>query len=160
MGECDFTFEKIDSTEQIKLSDYRGKLILIVNTASACGFTKQYKDLEMLWQKYKDQGLVIIAIPSNDFGKQEKGSNKEIANFCKVNFDVSFVITKKLTVVGDESHEFFNATRNKFGYLSGPKWNFYKYLVGVDGELITWFSSVTSPSSKKIISAIEQNLPK
>jgi glutathione peroxidase len=160
MGDCDFTFERIDSSDQIRLNDYLGKLILIVNTASACGFTKQYKELEILWQKYKDQGLIVIATPSNDFGNQETGSNEEIANFCKVNFNVSFLMTKKLKAIGDESHEFFNTTRKKFGYFSGPKWNFYKYLVGVNGELLTWFSSVTVPNSKKFISTIEQNLPK
>lgn len=154
-----FEFDNIKSSNPIRLDDYLGKLVLIINTASACGFTKQYKALESLWQKYKEKGLIIIAVPSNDFGNQEVGSNEAIVNFCKINFNVSFLMTKKLQVIGNDSHPFFNYTREKFGYFSGPKWNFYKYLIGVDGELITWFSSITSPNSKKLIAIIEKNLP-
>ena len=160
MNKYNFEFDKIDSSNKIRLNDYLGKLLLIVNTASSCGFTKQYKELEILWQKYKESGLVVIGVPSNDFGNQETGSNEEIANFCEVNFNISFLMRKKLEVVGNNSHEFFNLPRKKFGYLSGPKWNFYKYLIGIDGELITWFSSITVPNSKKLITIIEKNLPK
>jgi len=160
INEYNFEFEKINSSGLIKLNDYHGKLILLVNTASLCGFTKQYKALETLSQKYKEKGLVVIAVPSNDFGNQEPSSNEEVAKFCEVNFNISFLITKKVKVTGDNSHEFFNLTRKEFGYLSGPKWNFYKYLIGANGELIAWFSSITKPESKKLISIIDKNLPK
>lgn len=154
----DFEFNNIDGKSKIKLKDYNGKLILVVNTASLCGFTKQYADLEAIWQKYKDKGLVLIAVPSNNFGHQEPASNQEIAQFCEVNFNITFLIAEKVDVVGNNSHPFFNWTRQKFGWLSGPKWNFYKYIIGKDGELITWFAAFTSPSSSKITKVIDQNL--
>lgn len=155
----DFEFTKIDGSTKLNLKEFRGKLILIVNTASLCGFTKQYGELETLWRTYKDRGLIVIAVPSNDFRKQEPKSNKEIADFCEVNFNISFLITEKVDVIGKDSHPLFAWTRERFGWLSGPKWNFYKFLIDKNGEPITWFSSLTSPSSKKLISIIEKNLP-
>jgi glutathione peroxidase len=154
----DFSFQKIDGSGELKLSSYKGKIIMVVNTASFCGFTKQYADLEKLYKQYKDKGFEIIAVPSNDFGKQEPGPNAEIQNFCEVNFNISFPITEKVDVKGKESHPFFIWTRGNFGGLSGPKWNFYKYIIGKDGEILEWFSSMTSPTSKKIIKLIEENL--
>ena len=155
----DFEFNKIDGSGKIKLADYKNKLILIVNTASLCGFTKQYDQLEQLWQKYKDKGLIILAVPSNNFGNQEPSTNNEIANFCTVNFNISFLITEKVDVIGNDSHPFFNWTREKLGWLSGPKWNFYKYIINQKGEPIAWFSSITSPTSNKIVNIINKNLP-
>ena len=155
----DFSFQKIDGSGALRLSDYKGKLIMVVNTASLCGFTKQYADLEKLYGLYKDKGFVIIAVPSNDFGKQEPASNGEIKDFCEVNFNISFPIAEKVSVKGANSHPFFVWTNAKFGYLSGPKWNFYKYLISPDGKLIEWFSSVSSPTSSKITKLIEVNLP-
>jgi glutathione peroxidase len=154
----DFEFNKIDGSGKVRLKDYKGKPIIIVNTASLCGFTKQYAELEGLWQKYKDRGLIVIAVPANNFGKQEPGANKEIADFCDVNFNISFLITEKVDVISNNSHPFFNWTREKFGWLSGPKWNFYKYIINKDGEPIAWFSSITSPTSNKLINIINQSL--
>ncbi len=156
----DFEFKAINGQKTIKLNDYKGKLILIVNTASLCGFTKQYAELEEIWQKYKDKGLIVIAIPSNDFGSQEPGSNKEIANFCQVNFNISFLLTEKLPVSGANSHPFFKWTKESFGRLSGPQWNFYKYIISPEGKPAAWFTSFTSPGSAKLIKTIEKNLPK
>lgn len=152
------SFQKIDESGPINLSDYKDKVILVVNTASLCGFTKQYAELQTLYETYKDKGLVIIAVPSNDFGKQEPGSGAEIKSFCETNFNITFPITSKVDVEGKNSHPFFSLTRKEFGFLSGPKWNFYKYLIGKDGKLITWFSSFTKPMSKKMTHIIEENL--
>jgi len=152
------SFKAINEKDVIKLSDYKGKVILIVNTASECGFTKQYAQLEKIWQKYKDQGLVIIGVPSDDFGHQEPGSNDEIAHFCEINYGVTFPLTEKTIVSGDNAHPFFKMTKEHFGFLSGPKWNFYKYLIGPDGQLIDWFASQTTPDSNKIIQRIEDLL--
>ena len=154
----DFSFTHIDGVQRINLSDYKNKLIMIVNTASLCGFTKQYAELQELYDKYKDQGLVIIAAPSNDFGQQEPGSAAEIKTFCETNFGITFLISEKTHVQSNNSHPFFVWTRAKLGFLSGPKWNFYKYLISKDGKLITYFSSFTKPMSKKITKIIEENL--
>jgi len=155
----DFSFQKIDGSGELKLSDYKGKLIIVVNTASLCGFTKQYSALESLYKKYKDKGFVIIAVPSNDFGDQEPANDGEIKNFCEVNFNITFPIAQKVNVSGESSHPFFVWTREKLGFLSGPKWNFYKYIITPDGRLIEWYSSMTKPDASKIIKIIEENLP-
>ncbi len=154
----DFSFQRIDESGELNLADYKGKVIMVVNTASLCGFTKQYADLERLYEKYKDKGFVIIAVPSNNFGKQEPEDNKSIKNFCQVNFGIKFPLAAKLDVKGKASHPFFGWTRQKLGFWSGPKWNFYKYLIDKDGELVTWFSSFTSPNSEKVMKAIEAHL--
>ncbi|MGV2432020.1 MAG UNVERIFIED_CONTAM: glutathione peroxidase [Rickettsiaceae bacterium] len=153
----EFTFQKIDGGE-IKLSDYKGKLIMIVNTASKCGFTKQYAALQELYTKYQDRGLVIIGVPSNNFGSQEPGTDGEIKNFCESNFNITFPMASKVDVKGDNSHPFFIWIRQKLGPLSGPKWNFYKYLISKEGDPIDYFASVTKPDAKKVINTIEQNL--
>ena len=154
----DFSFTNIDGVNKLNLSDYSGKVVMVVNTASLCGFTKQYSELQELYDKYKDRGFVIVAVPSNDFGKQEPGSSSEIKTFCETNFGITFPIAEKVDVKGKMSHPFFVWTREELGFLSGPKWNFYKYLIGKDGKLITYFSSFTKPMSKKITKAIEENL--
>lgn len=153
-----FSFDDISTTDKIKLSDYQGKVIMVVNTASLCGFTKQYSELEELYKQYKDTGFVIIAVPSNDFGKQEPSSNSEIKKFCETNFNITFPIASKVHVQTNESHPFFIWTRENLGFLSGPKWNFYKYLIGRDGKLITYFSSFTKPTSKKLVKALQEAL--
>lgn len=155
----DFEFDQLTGGSKIKLADYKNKLIIVVNTASLCKFTPQYQEFEQLWQKYQERGLVIIAVPTNNFGAQEPGSNQEINNFCRSNFNISYLITAKVEANGKNAHPFFNWTQEKFGKLSGPKWNFYKYIIGKDGEPIEWFSSLTSPVSQKIIDIIEKNLP-
>lgn len=152
-----FSFLTIDHKE-INLSDFKGQLILIVNTASACGFTSQLKDLQYLHDKYKDKGLVVIGVPSNDFGSQEPLSEEEICDFARKNFGVEFILTEKVHVIGKEIHPFYEWVGGKAGAIGRPKWNFHKYLIGKDGELLHWFAPITSPKSKKIITAIENNL--
>lgn len=154
----DFSFNAIDGKNKIDLSSHQGKLIMVVNTASLCGFTKQYSELQQLYETYKDRGFVLIAVPSNDFGKQEPGSSQEIKSFCETNFGITFPITEKVQVTGDNADPFFVWTRSQLGVLSGPKWNFYKYLIDKNGKIITWFSSYTKPLSPKIIKIIEENL--
>jgi glutathione peroxidase len=155
----EFSFNKIDGSGPLNLSEYKGKLIMVVNTASLCGFTKQYSDLKKLYTKYKDKGFVVIAVPSNNFANQEPSPNAEIATFCEVNFNIDFPITEKVDVQSKKSHPFFIWTREKFGWFSGPKWNFYKYLIDINGEPIEWFSSFRNPMSSKITSVIEKHLP-
>ncbi len=154
-----FSFVNFDETK-INLADYKNKVLLIVNTASKCGFTKQYEGLEKLYQKYKDRGLMIIGVPSNDFGSQEPGSNEEIQRFCKYNYGVNFLVTQKEIVTGKEAHPFYLFAKEKLGALSSPKWNFQKYLIGRDGKLVDYFISSTTPESEKIINAIEKELNK
>lgn len=146
------------SNQEIALSDYIGKVLLIVNTASACGFTPQYKLLEELYQKYKDQGLEILAFPSNDFGGQEPLANEEIQEFCSINFKVSFPVFQKIQVKGPNAHPLYQFLSKK--ELNGvksmsPKWNFQKYLINKNGEYVDYFLSTTSPTSKKICNSIE-----
>lgn len=153
----DFSFEKLNG-ETINLKDYKDKVLLIVNTASKCGFTNQYSGLEKLYKKYKDQGLVIIAVPSNDFLNQEPGSDKDIQEFCKINYGVSFLVTKKQRVKGQEAHPFYKLARTQLGFFAAPKWNFHKYLINKNGVIVDYFYSTTKPDNPKIINAIEKNL--
>jgi len=152
-----FTFKSIDG-EPIALSEYTGKAILVVNTASRCGFTQQYNGLQSLWEKYRDNGLVVIGVPSNDFGGQEPGTEKQIKEFCQVNFNISFPMTEKTKVKGEQAHPFFSWATEELGSLSKPRWNFYKFLINKQGKAVDWFASSTSPSSPKLISAIEKVL--
>ena len=155
----DFQFTAIDG-DKLDLADYRGKVLLVVNTASQCGFTSQYDGLEAIWQKYQDQGLVVIGVPSNDFGKQEPGTAEEIKSFCEVNFNITFPMADKTIVKGNEAHPFYTWAADELGAMSRPRWNFHKYLIGRDGTIAGWFSSVTSPQSEKIETAIRQALAK
>ena len=127
-------FAPLGSGEDIKLADHNDKVILIVNTASKCGFTGQYEGLEALYQTYKHQGLIIIGVPSNDFGAQEPGTNQEIANFCLINYGVSFPMTTKYSVSGDNAHPFYKGARKILGFGTAPKWNFHKYLINKKGN--------------------------
>lgn len=131
---------------------------MLVNTASECGFTYQYSGLEELWKKYGDRGLVIIGIPTNDFGGQEPGSDEHIESFCTLNYGVTFPLSSKLSASGSTKHEVFKFTRTTFGMLSGPSWNFYKYLFNKNGEPIDWYSSKTEPMASKLVKSIEDNL--
>jgi glutathione peroxidase len=153
----DFAFTKPNG-EVLKLSSFQGKVLLIVNTASKCGFTKQYASLEVLYQKYHARGLVIIGVPSNNFGKQEPGTDDEIQQFCQVNFGVTFPIVKKEIVRGKEAHPFYAWAKKQLGFGTAPKWNFHKYLVDRDGHLVDYFNSATAPDSPKIEAAIEKLL--
>ena len=151
----DLSFKSIDGNI-ISLKDFKNKTIIIVNSASFCGFTYQYEELENLYQKFKNQGLVIIAIPSNDFGGQEFKENKKVKEFCDVNFNISFPITTITKVTGKNKHTFFKWVEKEAGYISLPKWNFYKYLINKNGKLAAWFSSVTKPSSKKLLNELKK----
>jgi glutathione peroxidase len=153
-----FTFHALTGHDDIPLEQFRGKVILIVNTASQCGFTGQYEGLEKLYQAYADRGLVVLGVPSNDFGQQEPGTSTEIANFCKINYGVSFPMASKEVVTGDNAHPFYQWARTQKGYLASPKWNFHKYLINRQGVLVDYFHSTTKPDDKKMIAAIEQLL--
>jgi len=153
-----FSFESIDG-KPLPLSKYRGKTIMIVNTASRCGFTKQYSALQVVWQRYKERGFVLLGVPSGDFGNQEFATEKKIKTFCEVNFNIDFPMTQKTSVTGKKAHEFYKWARTSLGNLAKPRWNFHKYLVDQNGELVDWFSSPTSPTSNKVIRAIEKHLP-
>ena len=141
--------------EIINFSDYKDKTILLVNVASKCGFTKQYSGLQTLYENYKEKGLIVIGIPSNQFGGQEPGTNKEIKNFCETNFNISFPITEKVDVKGDNAHPIFIWAKNNYGNSTVPKWNFHKILINKNGKIQNTFNSFVDPLSKKIIKEIE-----
>jgi len=141
------------------LQPYSGKVMLLVNVASQCGFTPQYEGLEALWRKYKDQGLVVLGFPCNDFGAQEPGSNEEIKSFCKSRFDVSFPLFDKLHVLGAEQHPLYAALTGPSSKAPGPiTWNFNKFLIGRDGAIISRFDSEVEPGSETLAKAVESAL--
>ena len=144
----------------LPLAEHKGKAVLVVNTASKCGFTPQYKELEAIWQKYRDEGLLVIGVPSNDFAGQEPGSAEEIEQFCEINFGVDFPLTEKVHVTGADAHPLFKWLSSQGGILSKPRWNFYKYVIGRDGKLVDWFASTTAPGSAKVEKAIRKALGK
>ena len=142
----------------INLSDFKGKIILLVNVASKCGFTKQYTGLQELYEKYKDNGFVVLGVPSNQFGGQEPGTNDEIKNFCETNFNITFPITDKVDVKGDNAHTLYKWAKKNYGNSTVPKWNFHKILINKDGKVHDTFSSFTEPLSEKIKKKIESIL--
>lgn len=150
-----YTFPRLQDEKPQSLCQYSGKVILVVNTASYCGFTPQYKGLEALYDKYKDRGLVVLGFPSNDFA-QEKATNQEIADFCENTFGVKFPMFTKTSVTGDAAVPFFKQLAQAPGQR--PKWNFYKYLIGRDGKLIDSYNSMTGPDSRSLVQAIEKSL--
>ena len=150
----DMSIKSITGTE-INLSVYKNKTILLVNVASKCGFTKQYSELQKLYDQYKEKGLVVIGVPSNQFGGQEPGSNEEIKNFCETNFNITFPMTDKVDVKGDNVHELYLWAKENFGKSTIPRWNFHKILINKEGKIQNTFSSFTSPLSKKIVNEIE-----
>jgi glutathione peroxidase len=152
----DFSLETLQGSKPLPLSQFKGQPLLIVNTASQCGFTYQYKGLEAVWQENRDKGLVVIGVPSNDFGRQEPGKASEIAEFCEINFGVDFPLAAKTPVSGKEAHPLFKYLGDQGGFLSRPRWNFYKYVIGRDGKLVTWFSSITKPDSATFKRAISK----
>ena len=155
----DYSFEALTGKQPLPLAQYQGKVLLIVNTASECGFTPQYKGLEALFQKYRERGLVILGVPSNDFGAQEPGSGEDIANFCEVNYGVTFPMAAKVVVKGSAAHPFYQWVRNRFGLIGAPKWNFHKYLIDTNGKLVNYYHSTTAPDSARLVDAIEALLP-
>lgn len=154
----DFAFTTIDGAP-LPLSDFRGKVLLVVNTASRCGFTPQYEGLEKLWTDYRDRGLVVLGVPSNDFGGQEPGTETQIKEFCQVNFAVDFPMTAKTVVRGDDAHPFYRWAAMQVGPLGVPHWNFHKYLVAPDGRLVDWFATTTSPDAGRLRDAVQRYLP-
>ena len=148
-------FKRLQDEAPQDLCQYAGKVVLVVNTASYCGYTKQYEGLEKLNAKYGPRGLVVLGFPSNDFA-QEKSSNKEIADFCENTFGVKFPMFAKTAVRGADASPLYK----QLAQLSGtaPKWNFHKYLLGRDGRLVDNYSSMTAPDSKSLVRAIEQQL--
>ena len=152
----DFKIKGI-SGEVIDLSDYEGQPILMVNTASYCGFTKQYNDMQELWEKYRDKGLVVLGVPSNSFN-QEKNSNNEVKNFCEVNFNINFPLTEITNVKGENAHGIYKWAKENYGKSAVPKWNFYKILINKEGKIEDTFASLTNPNSKKIIKKIDSLL--
>ena len=143
--------------DTINFQNYTNKVILLVNTASYCGFTKQYSDLQMLWEKYKSDGLIVFGVPSNSFN-QEKKKNNEVKEFCEVNFNINFPMSVISDVKGENAHEIFKWAKENHGSSAVPKWNFHKILINRDGKIEETFSSFTSPSSNKIIKSIEKLL--
>ena len=153
----DFKIDSINGDE-LNLSIYKGKTVLIVNVASNCGFTKQYDDLQNLYDIYSKKGLVILGIPSNQFGNQEPGSEDEIKDFCKTNFNITFPMTSKYDVKGENAHPIFLWAKKSFGNSTVPKWNFHKILVNKHGKIVDTFASFTNPKSNKITKKIEDIL--
>ena len=152
----DFSIESITG-ETINFKDYKNKVILVVNTASYCGFTKQYNDMQELWERYKDKGLIVLGIPSNSFN-QEKKDNSEVKEFCEVNFNINFPLTEITDVKGDNAHEIYKWAKENFGKSAVPKWNFYKILINKEGKIEDTYASLTNPTSKKIINKVESLL--
>ena len=150
----EFNFNGIEGALR-KLNNYKDKVIVVVNVASRCGFTNQYEDLQNIWSNYKEKDLVVVGIPTNNF-RQEPGSNKEIKDFCETNFNINFPMSEKLDVIGNNAHPFYKWAKKNYGKGAIPKWNFHKIIIGKDGKVVTTFSSITRPSSKKFINTIEK----
>jgi glutathione peroxidase len=150
----DLNIKNIDN-KILDLSDYKGKTVLLVNVASRCGFTKQYSGLQELYEKYKEKNFIILGVPSNQFGGQEPGSNEEIKDFCETNFNITFPITDKIDVKGDNAHIIYKWAKENHGNSTVPKWNFHKILINKEGKIHDTFSSFTEPLSNKIIKQIE-----
>ncbi len=152
----DFNIESI-SGEILDFNDYKNKVVLIVNTASYCGFTKQYEDLQRLWEKYKSRGLIVLGIPSNSFN-QEKNNDNEVKKFCEVNFDINFPLSTITEVKGQNAHIIFKWAKDNYGNSAVPKWNFHKILINKSGKIEDTFASFTKPTSNKITNKIEKLL--
>ncbi len=152
----DHSIKSIDD-KIINLNEYTNKAVLLVNVASYCGFTKQYDDLQKLWDKYKDKGLIVLGVPSNSFN-QEKDKNDEVKKFCEVNFGINFPMTSILEVKGDNAHEIYKWAKRNYGKSAVPKWNFHKILIDKNGKIFDTYASFTKPMSKKIINAVEKIL--
>jgi glutathione peroxidase len=153
----DFAFIAIEGGP-LPLASFAGKTVLIVNTASFCGYTPQYAGLQEVWERYRGRGLVVLGVPSNDFGGQEPGSEAEIKEFCEVNFDIDFPLTEKEHVVGPEAHPFYRWAAEQLGAAAAPRWNFHKYLLDRGGRLVAWFPSAAEPTAPEVAEAIEAAL--
>ena len=153
----DFNIKDINE-ETFALEKFKNKTVLLVNVASNCGFTKQYSELQELYDKYREKGLVVLGVPSNQFGGQEPGSNNEIKDFCETNFNITFPMTTKIDVKGENAHPIYIWAKENFGNSAVPKWNFHKILINKQGKIENTYSSFTKPLSKKLINKIEEIL--
>lgn len=156
-GAFQFSLPRLDGGT-LDLADYAGHPLLIVNTASRCGFTGQYAGLQEVWERYRERGLVVIGVPSNDFGQQEPGNEAAIGAFCQKNYGVSFPLSAKLPVRGPAAHPLYRFLAAQAGALSQPRWNFYKYVISPDGRVADWFSSLAAPLSTRVLRAVERQL--
>ena len=154
----EFSFTGIDG-EKLPLASWRGKVVLIVNTASMCGFTSQYRGLQYLWDSYRDRGLIVLGVPSDDFGGQELDSAAEVKSFCTVNYNIDFPMTDIVNVKGPPAHPYYKWVAEAHGGLAVPRWNFHKHLIDADGNLVDWFMPTVGPASAKLRRAIEKILP-
>ena len=150
----EFNFKDLEGGS-IKLSKYKDKVIIVVNVASQCGFTNQYDDMQKIWEEYQDKDVIMLGVPSNDFGQQEPGSNKDIKDFCETKFGVTFPMTEKVSVKGDDTHPFYLWAKKNYGDAAIPKWNFHKIIIDKSGKVAETFSSMTKPTSKKFIKILE-----
>ena len=153
----DFNFNDING-KKLSLSTFKNKVIVVINVASRCGFTKQYEDMQVIWEKYESKGLIVLGVPSNDFGNQEPGSSKDIKDFCSVNFGITFPMTEKVVFKGSEAHPFYLWAKENYGNSAVPKWNFHKIIIGKNGKVLDTFASITNPTSKRFIAFIEKSL--
>ena len=152
----DFNIESING-ELIDFKEYKNKVVIVVNTASYCGFTNQYQELQELWDNYKSKGLVVLGVPSNSFN-QEKKNNDQVKEFCEVNFNINFPLTTITEVKGDNAHDLFKWAKNNHGKSAIPKWNFHKILINKEGKVEDTFTSFTNPMSEKLVGKIENIL--
>lgn len=156
-GAFDFGFTSIEG-DSLPLRRYAGRPLLVANTASLCGFAYQYAGLQRLWEAYRGRGLVVLGVPSGDFGGQELGSSGEIKTFCEANFDLDFPITEKVAVRGDAAHPLFGWLRSELGEAAAPRWNFHKYLIGPDGRAVAAWPSGVEPDGTAVRAAVEKLL--
>jgi len=154
---CAYDIDCVDlAGKPLPLRQFSGQPLLIINTASLCGFSPQFRELEDIWQKNKSKGLVVLGVPSNEFGHQEPGSSSQIMSLCTTKFGISFPLLAKTLVRGADAHPLFQFLRQEGGFLAKPHWNFYKYIIGRDGHLKSWFSSLTSPNTTCFRQAVEK----
>ncbi len=152
----DFSIESI-SGETINLSEFKSKVVLLVNTASKCGFTPQYSGLQKIYERYKNDGLVVFGVPTNDFN-QELSKDSDVKEFCEIRFGVEFPMSSIQPIKGENAHPIYKWIKDSVSVIGQPRWNFHKYLIGKDGKIINWFSSMTSPTSQGLLTQIETAL--
>ena len=152
----DFSIESISGGD-ISLSDYKNKVVLLVNTASQCGFTPQYAGLQKIYDRYKDDGFVVLGVPSDDFN-QELSSDDDVKKFCEIRYGVNFPLTSIQKIKGDSAHPLYKWISGNTSVIGQPRWNFHKYLISKEGQILNWFSSMTSPTSDGLLKQVEQAL--
>ena len=152
----DFSIESI-SGEKISLADYKNKVVLLVNTASQCGFTPQYAGLQKIYDRYKDDGFIVLGVPSDDFN-QELSTDDDVKKFCEIRYGVNFPLTSIQKIKGESAHPLYKWISGNTSVIGQPRWNFHKYLIGKEGKIINWFSSMTSPTSDGLLKQVEQAL--